>query len=333
MPHSSGGGSHGGGSHGGHSHSHSHGSGSSRHTSRIYFPGSTRYVYYKDKQPVFVFADYDITKKPGPSRYLLLLFYLPFILIFGIGIGQNVIHIPTRLKVDYDASIVIEDNAGVIDDEDELEQTLEKFLDETGIAPSVITVNNEDWETHYVDLETYAYDLYVNHFEDEKHWLLVYSQPRDPDPSFNDWYWEGMQGNDTDKILTDRKCDDFNQDLQKLLTQSTVTPGSAIEQALDDMIPGIMKVSVSWTMIPVWILVVGFLGVHCYFVVFHRSKTSKLYETAIRCNEEVVKQEQCSYCGGVYIVGHHLNCPHCQASVTPHDYTVDDEGRITGILN
>ncbi len=334
MPHSSGGGSHGGGSHGGHSSHGSGGSGSSRHTRSAYFPGSTRYVYYKNKQPVFVYADYDIRQKRSPLRFLLLLFYLPFILAMVFGVGPNTINIPTKLKTDYDTEIIIDDRTGVIRNEKNLRQACEDFLDQTGIAPAVITVNNEDWKSHYVNLETYAYELYVNSFDDEKHWLIVYSSPKDAEGSFNDWYWEGMQGDDTDKILTLKNTNKFNQMVQKCLLQSDkYTPDEAVIKGFNEITPSLMKVSVNFGQLFIIIFVMGFLGVHAFFMVFYRSKDSKFYENAIPCNEEVVKQEKCDYCGGIYIVGHHLSCPHCQAPVRAHDYTVDDEGRITGILN
>ena len=329
MPHSSGGGSHGGGSHGG---SHGGYGGGARHrVSHSSFPGATRYVYYKNNQPVIVYADYDVRQQRSPFRFVLLLFYIPFFLVFGIGMGKSMVNIPTKVKVDYDDRIVIEDRIDVIGNEDKLEDTLEEFLDKTGIAPAVITVNNEDWNKNYTSLENYAYDLYVNHFDDEKHWLIVYSQPVNAGSGFNDWYWEGMQGDDTDKVLTQRTTSVFNSTLQKnLLAES---PDEAIRDSFESFTPVVMKVYINWGMIPLMLIVFGFLGVHCFFMVFYKQKDSKYLKDAIVCNEEFIRQETCNYCGGVYVVGHHLSCPHCQAPVQAHDYTVDSEGRITGIIN
>ena len=331
MPHSSGGGSHGGGSHGG-SHG-GHGGGSGRHTSHAQFPGSTRYVYYRDRQPVFVYSNYDITKKRSPARFLLLLFYAPFILVMIFGVGKSAINIPVKLMADYDDEIIIEDRADVFRDEASLEDALEEFLDKTGIAPAVISVNNEDWNKNYTNLENYAYDLYVNRFDDEKHWLIVYSQPSEPKGEFVDWYWEGMQGDETDNIITVKVANTFNSSLQKNLTKSKDSPDKAIKDTFEEVTPNIMKASVNWGSVFVMIFVTGFLAVHAFFMVFYTPKEAKYYKDAIKCEEEVVRQEKCDYCGGVYIVGHHLSCPHCQAPVKAHDYTVDDEGRITGILN
>ena len=71
MPHSGGGGSHSGGSHSSshssssHHYSSSHGSssGSSRRTSSTPFPGAKRFLYYKDRTPHFIYANYDIRKR------------------------------------------------------------------------------------------------------------------------------------------------------------------------------------------------------------------------------------------------------------------------------
>ena len=139
MPHSSGGGSHGGGSHGGSHHSsHSHGGSgrSSRHVRSTYFPDARRYVYYDHHRPVYVYADH-----------------------------------PHKLPQNYDYKIVVEDKANVLGNTAELRNSLVAFYNRTGISPAVITVENSDWQGYYSDFENYAYDLYVNHFTDESHWL------------------------------------------------------------------------------------------------------------------------------------------------------------------
>ena len=218
MPHSSGGGSHSGGSHSGSHHSsHSHGGSgrSSRHVRSTYFPDARRYVYYDHHRPVYVYADYDITEKRSPLRFLMLLFYLPFIL-FTFSMFAEAYHHPHKLPQNYDYKIVVEDKANVLGNTAELRNSLVAFYNRTGISPAVITVENSDWQGNYSDLENYAYDLYVNHFADESHWLIVYSTPDGYSSSdgFEDWYWEGMQGNDTDDVLTKSVTNSFNDELQ-----------------------------------------------------------------------------------------------------------------------
>lgn len=186
MPHSSGGGSHGGGSHhSSSSHSSSHrsssGGGSSRiRTSRTYFPGARRFVYYRNGVPNYVYSDTDLSKGPSKLRFLMLIFYVPFVLAAFLMIFTS-FGVPEKLKVDYNSQIVIQDDANVLGDTTKLSDALEDFFNTTGISPAVMTVYNSDWEDNYTNLEKYAYELYVNRFYDEKHWLIVYSQPKDPD--------------------------------------------------------------------------------------------------------------------------------------------------------
>ena len=245
MPHSSGGGSHGGGSHGGSHHSsHSHGGSgrSARHVRSTYFPDARRYVYYDHHRPVYVYADYDITEKRSPLRFLMLLFYLPFIL-FTFSMFAEAYHHPHKLPQNYDYKIVVEDKANVLGNTAELRNSLVAFYNRTGISPAVITVENSDWQGIYSDLENYAYDLYVNHFADESHWLIVYSTPDGYSSSdgFEDWYWEGMQGNDTDDVLTESVTNSFNDELQKNLTARTrYTVSSAISTSFDNLTPTVM---------------------------------------------------------------------------------------------
>lgn len=101
---------------------------------------------------------------------------------------------PQKMDTSPSYSCEIVDCAGVIDDADMVQSAIDDFYDETGIPVEVMTVNNEDWQGSYSKLEDFAYDMYVTEFDDEEHWLVVYSEPTSPDPDFNDWYWEGMQG-------------------------------------------------------------------------------------------------------------------------------------------
>ena len=313
MPHSSGGGSHGGGSHrSSSSHRSSHrssGSGPSRRIRTGYFPGATRYRYYHRHKPRYVYANYDIRKGRSPLRLLMLLFYIPFFIAI-VGMASETFRVPQRLSTDYDTSLVISDYINVLGDTKALENSMMAFYDETGITPAVFTVYNEDWQDNYSSLENYSYDLYVNAFDDEKHWLIVYSQPQEPDSSFNDWYWEGMQGDDTSDILTSAKADGFNSDLQRYLTDKSISVADAISRA--------------------------------YFMVFH--DPSRKYRNAEVCPENApvgaqsrsvqteqtvqavqppapaAHEESCPYCGGSYVPGRDKRCPYCQSLL---DYSHD----------
>lgn len=195
MPHSSGGGSHSGGSHSGSgfsSSSSSSGGSSAKHIKHTSFPGARRYVYYENYRPVYVYADYDIRKGTASGKFFSIL-GSAVSLLFGIMLLAMCYDKPQKMDTSPSYSCEIVDCAGVIDDADMVQSAIDDFYDETGIPVEVMTVNNEDWQGSYSKLEDFAYDMYVTEFDDEEHWLVVYSEPTSPDPDFNDWYWEGMR--------------------------------------------------------------------------------------------------------------------------------------------
>ena len=312
MPHSSGGGSAGGGFHGG------SGGGSSIRTSTSYFAGATRYIYYCNGVPNEIFSNTDIKKNAAATKLALTLFVAIFMGLFALIFITSSFHYPKKMKMDYDTAIVISDHAGIMteDEEKKLMDSLIFFQDETGITPAVYTVNNEDWDDHD-DLEKYAYDLYVSRFEDEQHWLIIYSEPRNPNTFKKDWYWEGMQGNDTDGILGSSETEMFGKELTSLIEENKdIRVADAIAKSFDDSTPEIMRQYTKW----------GFLIAGCAIAVLavagvvviqiFGGKEEKKYETAIKVDkDELLKKQKCNYCGGVYIEGHHTTCPHCGAQL------------------
>ena len=244
MPHSSGGGSHSGGRHSGHSHS---GSGASRTKRSTAFKGATKYVYYVNRKPEIVYADYDISReKPAGLAnaiivYVIFLIFCAFLLLFSW-------HNPEKLDTrGIDTQILILDDENLIENKEGLQKSLKAFFNETGIIPAVKTLNHEDWNQNYYFLEDYAYHLYKELFKDEKHWLIVYSADpdfSDPDLSddFDNWQWEGMQGNDTDPIIAEEEQEIFNSTLQKcLLQKGKYDVGKAIQTAFDTLRPLAMR--------------------------------------------------------------------------------------------
>lgn len=224
MPHSSGGGSHSGGSHSGSgfsSSSSSSGGSSAKHIKHTSFPGARRYVYYENYRPVYVYADYDIRKGTASGKFFSIL-GSAVSLLFGIMLLAMCYDKPQKMDTSPSYHCEIKDTAGVIDDMDKVQNAIVDFYDETGIPVEIMTVNNEDWQGSYSKLEDFAYDMYVTEFDDEEHWLVVYSEPASPDPDFNDWYWEGMQGDDTDNIITVDVADDFKDLMQKYLTANSL---------------------------------------------------------------------------------------------------------------
>ena len=335
MPHSSGGGSHGGGSHSGGGRSHSShssrssrsssGSGGSINSNRIStksFPGARRYVYYSGRRPHFVYSNYDIHKFDTRDFIVkivaVLLFIVPLLSIPVLGViaGRKV---PKPLSTLSRYDNVIEDNLGVLEDVDDLSDTCQDFFDETGISVAVLTISNSEWQGKYSSLEQYAYDAYVERFKDESHWLIVYSSyPKHDglDDSFDDWYWEGMQGDNTDSILTAKHADSFTQDLQKrLLQRGKYSVDDAIALSLEKLQPELMKTTYDLRIIALTIIVpLPFIWLVLYCIGFHPI-VSMHRKKAVECSTKFVDQEKCEYCGGVYVAGFHKTCPHCSAEL------------------
>lgn len=339
MPHSSGGGSHSGGSHSGSgfsSSSSSSGGSSAKHIKHTSFPGARRYVYYENYHPVYVYADYDIRKGTASGKVWSII-GSAVSLLFGIMLIALCYDKPQKMDTSPSYHCEIKDTAGVIDDMDKVQNAIVDFYDETGIPVEIMTVNNEDWQGSYSKLEEFAYDMYVTEFDDEEHWLVVYSEPASPDPDFNDWYWEGMQGDDTDSIITSSVAYDFTNDLHKRLLVEGTKVNDAITDSFNALTPTVMKFRFEGETFGIGLFMLLFVCIHAFFMVFFRPNANKYkgakevpldgyyappQQTAPQPQSVVMKQASCEYCGGVYTVGSCNACPHCGAPIQPQDYTV-----------
>lgn len=318
MPHSSGGGSHSSGSHGGSGFSGSSSSGgsSARHIKDRDFPGARRYVYYYDCHPVYVYADYDIRKQSTAGKVFSIIASV-FMMLMGVLFIALCYDKPTKLDADASYSSHISDYAGLIDYPDKVQEAIDAFYEETGIPVEIVTTYNEAWEGDYSELEDYAYDCYVAKFSDEDHWLIIYSQPSVPDAKFNDWYWEGMQGDNTDNIITADKADDFNELFQKYLTaNSRYSLSSAIAKAFNETTPDIMSGNIEWILL-LWGLITFVWSAYELYKTLATNK--KEFRNAVRCSNDA-QEDTCEYCGNVYVIGTCLQCPHCGAPLKPHTY-------------
>ena len=173
-----------------------------------------------------------------------MVFFVPFIIIglflLVTGIGELFPPRPLVQTAAYE-QYHIEDTLDVIDNEAELEAVLQQFQDKTGICPYIVTVDTSIWKNKFPSLEKYAYDTYLRKFSDEKHFLIVYSAPVNSDPAnAGDWKWEGMQGNSTDPILTERNMEKFNRRLYNSL-ESGMPVGAALCEAFDESLGYLMN--------------------------------------------------------------------------------------------
>lgn len=275
------------------------------------FTGAMKYVYYKDNKPQYYYSDYETNTVKKHRR---LKFWIPFLIFMIIAIVASLK--PTALSMDYDNDVYISDTLGIIDDKDDLFDALQAFRDETGITPFVVTVSNESWNTYYDDLYSLAFDVYVNNCEDEKHWVLVYSEPENPDPSFNDWYWEGVQGDDTVYILTEDAAYEFGFTLQKYLTNNRYSVGEAFTMAFNELTPEIMSKAkadsdgiLGAIVVMAILLWIAIKRTGIFTKAPKRPLTMPAGAVAVKAR---AKEINCEYCGGVYLTDS-LNCPHCGA--------------------
>ena len=206
MPHSGGGGSHGGGSHGG-----SHGGGSSGpRRSNHYFPGSRRYRrhYYDGRPDTYFYSDGRPQKTSKASIALVAVVGIFTAAIFCVPVMGNSAR---KLKEKYTRPATrIVDTIDIISNDAELEEALEEYNDITGVCPVVQTIYTEDYQMNYGDLESYAYDTYLQMFSDEQHYLIVYAIPKDQRDAYvagslsvPDYEWEAMIGDETDNLYNE----------------------------------------------------------------------------------------------------------------------------------
>ncbi|HOO78991.1 MAG TPA: hypothetical protein PLQ04_01250 [Lachnospiraceae bacterium] len=244
MPHSSGGGSHSGGSHGG-SHGRSGGSSGPR-ISRKYYSGARRFRYHDGKGIEHYIYCSQYPQKMGVGSFIFsLLFLLPF---FGCGfaiIGSlfAMFSPPKPLTPHYTVpESYIDDQIDVINNDEALENTMDRFRELTGICPYVATVYDSDWNEQYSSLEEYAYDYYVDRFSDEDHFVIVYSEPENAEElDYVDWSWEGMQGDNTDDIITVDHFEEFNTTLQNNIASGDDVVGESLYLAFSESLNYMME--------------------------------------------------------------------------------------------
>ena len=191
MPHSSGGGSSSGGSHGGSHGGRSTGSRVSRH----YVEGATRYRYTNRRgKSSYYYVTGEPEKTPFVFLFISILILLAFIFILRNAMIDQILFYPEKLDTaGYSSGVTVSDRTGLMDTA-LLEDSMQEFLDATGVSPAVEFVYTDDVSG---DLESYAYSRYVTLFDDERHWLIEISLPR----GFRDavrpkWRWEGMIGDE-----------------------------------------------------------------------------------------------------------------------------------------
>jgi len=311
MPHSSGGGSHGGGSHGG------SGGSSGPRVSRKPYVGSRRYIYYYPGTNRYEYLYYSGTPTaPTKAQLIPAIFISVVLLLISLYLVKSAFVVPVKTDLNsYNASILIEDEVGLIDNTIPLMRTLEDFQERTGVTPAIEIVNHSDWLGNYTSLETFAYSEYLRQFDDEKHWLFVISYPEDTNSGFVDWAWEGMIGDDVGRTISSGAEERMTGLMQKYLLRVDANDVSdAIDSAFREFSETVMEPYTEYgalfsaampLLFAVFVLIAA--------AVDYKGKTK--LAAAYPLGYAAPRERNCEYCGCMYVEGTVSVCPHCGAPI------------------
>lgn len=319
MPHSSGGGSRSGGHHSSHGHS-SHGSSRksvSSHIHKHYRKGYRSYAYYnrRTRDIEYLYSDIDLKSRKGGSKSELIAWLILWSIVLGIfsviGIMAMPQFKPGRLRTSSDYKIEVIDEVGIESgiSEDELRGTLQEFKTITGITPCVLISSRMSLGNRIV--EDYAYSEYVKRYKDEDHWLIVYIED-------DEWEWEGMQGDNTDIILTRSITNKFNKDMQKSL-MNTNDAYYSINHAFKSIQGSLMGFRITLDHMVLFIFL--FIGLIPLIASINAIRKQNKEGTAYKYRDlmDLGKREdkgnlnicRCSSCNGKYIRAINSECPYC----------------------
>lgn len=328
MPHSSGGGFHGGGFHGGSHGSFSYSGSSSSSSSyrksfsRVHFRGSNSFHYYKNNKINYIYSDKKLSEKGAWGAIsifskIVVLLQILIMAITTVFICQPKAKLPSFIIKDN--RTIIEDNIDIFtqSEEKELKKVLDDFYDQTGIPVAVCTVSNSSWEGQ---LENYAYDHYLDTFSDEGHWMIIYSEYTGLYPEWAHkqlWYFEGMQGNYTDYILTLNRTYHFNGVLYSNLENEKMTVAESFIDAFEDFTPYVKVPEVknmSEDLMGIVCLFYIFPLIFISIVVMSNFEEIKMLLKGVKFYETGVHKVKitCRECGNEYLENKDLKCcPYC----------------------
>lgn len=333
MARSSGGGSRSGGSHGGSSSRSSGGSrsgGGSSYSngptiSKTPFHNSRTFRYYRHGTPYYIYSDRNLCEmKDLKPRWFLALFYIPFIIVI-ISMFSGAVAFPQKSFQEYNLqNIAIVDTADVFDSQEEemLNVKLKEFCDTTGVATQIVTVDYDEW-TDNGTLENYALARYHAQFNDENSWLIVYSEQ---DNGAGDWSWEGIQGDNIEKVMN-VFVDKFTTQFQsQLVVNQIADPSNAFIKAFDKSIEifNNQHFNIDIEQILPALGILAFILVHAYIMIFAGTRKKYSYGELEEVTNDVNKSNltsgvnesdfvECACCNHKYNRVKHDSCPNCSA--------------------
>lgn len=303
MAHSGGGGSHGGGHHGGSHRGGRGGSGGSARSKR-YFPGSYyhhyinrrgRHVYYYSRDPR--------AARPSISQMITSFLFVGifWIFLFVMGVSET-FSFPGKVKNTVPDGVYVRDEADFLNDreEEQLNEVLDRYYRETGINPCIYLIDKADWNGKYTSLENFGLSEYYRLFQDETHYLVVYSDEVRED-GWHDWAFETIVGDDTTKALGTEREDFMSDKLYKEFNRNEDNLCEAFVVSFEALIadsgkvkfnPGVMVVILLFSVFLVFILIAV---VSDYLNRRDEYKYSQLYSDSIKNPAEYIMA--CPECG------------------------------------
>lgn len=210
------------------------------------FPGATRYHYINSHGTMCFFYYAGTPTRVGRSGIVSIAIILAIALIIASIIPAFII--PRKISSHYchptDSYYI--DNAGIVSNAEALNTSFSAFYEKTGIQPVLYTLKADDFPSRYgtvtqYSLEDFAYDLYLDLFSDEGHWLIVFVE-FDKDPYFG---WIDMHGDNTETVINDGFFEGFQNDMQTYLNSSSYTYEQAIVKAFDNATESSLKINSS----------------------------------------------------------------------------------------
>ena len=138
---------------------------------------------------------------------------------------------------------------------------------------------------------------------------------------WEDWYYEGMQGDNTSSIITtsigekftDRVVDNLTARSKMSIADSFIDSFDYIESN------GLMGKDASYDLIVVSIILLAFSVYTFYGSVVEPYVQYNKNKDYIECPKGKPIEDTCDFCGGVYVIGSVNSCPHCGAILPAHD--------------
>lgn len=286
-----------------------------RRKSKRDFKGANKYVYLEEDRLNYIYANYDIAQSSKGSFFIeagiITVIYLLALLLFGVSM------LPGKKLSGISNDHYFENRVGAeITNQGELTEAMDYFYQENGISPAVI-IMERDYVNYFDNPSVCAYDCYINRFEDEGHILILLSPS---DKMQADWKVGIYLGEDAAQAVNDAFVTQFNHKLEEELSKNQPTE-TAVGATLTDLASGARSENVRFAayngsfLLKIFLIILLSVIYFSYIIIRYRQyfgAKQKAFNTAMPC-PKVVVEANCKYCTGLYVVGAHMNCPHCGA--------------------